>query len=385
MIKKSTLFILIIIMGGISGIVADRYIFPYLAATKPFQKYNLLKKSSEDVTVINKTEQIYVKEDSSISKITNQAASSVVTIFSYPDPDAKSLSVKTTKQVVPVTGESGAGVIVTSDGMIMTYATAIVVENSKFKVLTFDGNSYDAELLGIDSWSNLAFLKIYASNLPVVSFGNSDEMKPGEKIVAIGISDSKYHNLFSAGILSDFDPTYNLAGKTLSSSEKLEGVFRSDISWGKKYVGGPIVDYAGQAVGITGSTEMDGAIKYFQIPANKVKLVLDRAISKELDKNYTLGIYYFPITKNYAVANNLKTEKGAFIYSPSGQQGLAIIAGSPAAKADLRINDIITQVNGEEINLDVSLSDLLYKHKKGEEIELTILRDGNEMKVKVQI
>lgn len=386
MTKKIALIIFIVILSTLSAVIANRYLFPYLASTKTFQKYDFLKKSTENVTVINRTEQVSVKEDSSIKKIASQNASSVVSIISYANPEvAKTVSLKGQKQTAPAAWKDGAGVIATSDGMIMTYFSAINTENSKYKVITYDGNSYDAELLAIDSWSNLAFLKIYASNLPAVSFGDSDEIQPGEKVVAMGMSYSKYQTRFGAGIVSDLDPTLNLSGKTISSSEKMEGVFRTDLSWDKNYVGGPIIDYSGQVVGISGAIELDGKTEYFQIPSKKVKLVIDKAINQELDKNYTLGIYYVPVTKAYSIANSLKIEKGALIYSPSGQQGLAIMAGSPASKADFRINDIITQINGEEINLDNSLPDLLYQHKRGDEIEFTILRDGNEIKLKTAI
>lgn len=386
MSKKIGLILFIIILSALSSIFSDRYLFPYLASTKIFQKYDFLKKSTENVTVINRTEQVSVKEDSSISKIASQNTSSVVSIISYPNPETTKIAApKIQKQASPAVWQDGAGIIVTSDGMIMTYSSAINIENSKYKVVTYDGNSYDAELLGIDNWSNLAFLKIYASNLPAVTFGNSDEIQPGEKVVAVGLSLSEYQNRFTAGIVSDFDPTLNLSGKTLSSSEKMEGLFRTDLSWDKDYIGGPIIDYSGQVVGVSGAIDLDGKTEYFQIPSNKAKLVINKAISRELDKNYVLGIYYIPITKAYFIANNLKTEKGALIYSPSGQQGLAIIAGSPASASDLRINDIITRVNGEEITLSNSLPDLLYKYKKGEEVELTILRDGNEIKLKTTI
>ncbi len=386
MSKKAVLILFIIVISALSSIVSDRYLFPYLASTEIFQKYDFLKKSTENVTVINRTEQVSVKEDSSISKIASQNASSVVSIISYANPETvKAVVLKGQKQASPPVWKDGAGIIVTSDGMIMTYSSAINIENSKYKVVTYDSNSYDAELLGIDSWSNLAFLKIYASNLPAVSFGNSDDIRPGEKVVAVGLSLSEYQDRFAAGIVSDFDPTFSLSGKTLSSSEKMEGLFKTDLGWNKNYIGGPIIDYSGQVVAISGAIDLDGKMEYFQIPSNKAKLVMNKAISRELDKNYTLGIYYIPVTKAYSIANNLKTEKGALIYSPSGQQGLAIIAGSPASASDLRINDVITQVNGEEINLSNSLPDLLYKYKKGEEVELTVLRDGNEIRLKTTI
>ncbi|HAI74262.1 MAG TPA: hypothetical protein DCS28_02625 [Candidatus Moranbacteria bacterium] len=374
--KKLLFLLTIIIVGGLSGIAANRYIFPYLSTTKLFAKYHFLKKSTEDVTIINKTEQIYVKDDTSINKIASQAESSVVNIISYAIVEKKGASAAI---------KNGTGLIVTSDGLIITYRSAIIAENAKYKIISSDKNIYDATLLEIDSYSNLAFLKINAGNLPAASFANSDEAKPGEKIVAIGNGSGEYASSFSAGILSNFNSDFNLSEKIIASSEKLEGVFESDIFLRENYIGGPVVDYAGQIIGITGMVLRDNQKSFFQIPSNKIKSVIDKEIRKELDKNCALGVYHLPITNTYALINNLPVAAGALIYSPSEQQGLAIIANSPAANAGLKINDIIVAVSNEKIDSKNTLPDLLFKHKKGEEIELTILRSGQEIKIKVRL
>jgi serine protease Do len=383
--KEILIILVIIIVSGLSGIIANRYIFPRLAMTKFFGKYDFIKKSTENITVINKTEQVFIKEDSSINKIVSQVTSSVVNITSYAAPEKNALSGKNTNTTTQLVIKSGTGLIVASDGLIVTYASAIIPENAKYKVIVSDKNIYDATLIEIDSYSNLAFLKINASNLSVASFANSDEAKPGEKIIAIGNDLPASAPFFAAGILSSFNPSYNLSEKTIASSEKLEGVIEIDNSRQNRYLGGPVVDYSGQIIGITGSVRRDNADSFFQIPSNKVKLVIEKELRKELSMNLLLGIYYISIDKAYALINNLPSETGAQIYSPSGQQGLSVIANSPADIAGLKINDIITEVSGEKITIEKSLPDLLYKHKKGEEIELTILRNSQELKIKIQM
>lgn len=378
MLKKTFYIILIILISGTSAIISDRYLFPRLAATKLFSKYEFLKKSAENVTVINKTEQVYVKEDSSINKIVSQVTPAIVNIVSYSSDGANF--------------RNGTGEIVTSDGIIMTYADAIILSGSlktqslagKYKIMTADGQIYDGELLGVDSWSNLAFIKIHASNLPVISFGNSEDYRPGEKIIAIGNDTTEYQNRFNAGVLGGFNPSYNISGQTLSISEKLEGVYLTDFNAERLSVGGPIVDYSGRVVGITGSTIRNNKVEYFEIPCDKVKKILEKVINKNLNTNPVLGVYYVSLNKSYALAHNLSLEKGAMIFSPSGQNGLAIIAGSPAAKSELEINDVITHIDGEEITLNNNLSTILYKYKKGDAAELTVVREGKETKMRVQ-
>lgn len=362
---------ILLVFGIIGGIIADGYLFPYLGSTDFFSKYEFLKKSAENVTIINKTEQVMVKEETSLSKISNQAASSVVNIISHPDEKNPA--------------KNGTGVIVTSDGMVMTYHSAINTNSPKFSVMTHSGNIYDAELEGVDSYSNLAFLKINASNLPAISFGNSDDSKPGEKLISIGNSSELYENEYAAGLLSNLNNFYNISGKALASSEKLEGVFETDFNNQEKFVGGPVVDYSGQTIGIIGSVEKSNGKEYFQIPSNKVKQIIEKALRKELDQNAYFGIYYRSISKTQSLVKGTGPEEGAIIYSPSGQQGLAIIAGSPAQKAGLRIDDVIVAVNGEKITSHKNLPELLYQHKKGNEIELGIWRNGKEQKIKVQL
>lgn len=375
MFKKITFILAIIVISGLSGIIADRYLFPRLATTKLFSKYDFLKKSTENITIINKTEQIYVREDYSVNKFTNQSLSAVVNILSYSDSDARNNYGDSFK--------NGTGVIVTSDGIIMTHAS--VITKGKYKVTTMDGNVYDGEFIGTDSWSNLSFIKIEASNLPVVSFGNSDEYEPGEKIIAVGNDMLEYQNKFSAGVLSNYDPAFSISGETLSTAEKAEGVFLADFGLENISAGSPIIDYSGQVIGIMGKVEKNGQNKYFQIPSNKVKNVLQKVIDKNLDSNPTLGIYYILLSKSYVLANNMPISDGAIIFSSSEQQGLAVIAGTPAAKAGLKIKDILVRIDEEKVNFANSPSNILYKYKKGDIVKFSIIREGVEKEIIVQL
>jgi len=377
--KKIFFGLMIIILGGIGGILAEHYLFPYLSESAFFSKYEFIKKASQNVTVINKTEQVVIKEEFSIEKIINQVSSSIVNIISYTeDPTGKKINSNPAIK-------NGTGTIVTSDGIIMTYASAIINKDARYKVILFDGNVKDAELLGIDTYSQLAFLKIDANNLPTISFANSTDAKIGEKIVAIGNNSPGYSNRYSSNVLGSFDANANLFGSNVSSSEKLEGFFRTNFSADEAYAGGPIVDYLGQVVGIIGVSENGLSKDFFQIPSNKVKSVLERALHKELTSAPYLGIYFLPATQTYFALNKVSRENGALIYSASGQQGLAIIANSPAQKAGLKIGDLIAALNGQEINQEKTLPDLLYQYKKGDNIELTIIRNDQELKIKVQL
>ena len=391
MLKKTSYLVGIILIAGLSGIIANRYIFPYLGANSFFSKCALFKKAGENVTVINKTEQIYIKEESSISKIADRIIPSVVSIASFPQDDPKNPMQKKIKEIINATGE-----IMTSDGIIMTTANAILPDyfsknnfsltnlDRVFKITTSSGNVYDGKLLAVDSWSNLAFLKIEASNLPAMPFSDSDECNPGEKLIYIGNDSFEYQNKFATGLLSSFEPAYNISGETLSKAEKMEGVFLADFNQENISAGGPVIDYSGQAIAVSGSIIKNGKIQYFQIPSNKIKKVLKKVIDGNSSSNISLGAYYLPVNKSLASVNQLALDRGAFIYSASSQQGLAVIFNSTADKAGLKINDLIIKVDDTEINLKDNLSDVLYEYKKGDKAEFTLLRENKEIKLTVQ-
>lgn len=379
-IWKILFFIItVFILGGIGSVIFQSWLLPKASSSPFFSKYKMFKKVSENVTIINKTEQITVTEESSINKIVPQASSAVVGIISTQEK-IKSLTAS------PFDGiKNGTGTIVTSDGLIVTYRTAIFETEAKYEIMLQDGSFSEAKLLGIDEFTNLAFLKVETSNLSVISFSNSNDLASGRKLIAIGSSHEKYQDKYATGILSNINKTFNIGGKTLSSSEKLEGVFETDFLSQKEYIGGPVIDYNGELVGIIGSVMIDNQEKFFQIPSNVVRNSMSLAVKKEFSQRPYLGIYYIPITKTYAKFKDIPKENGAFVFSSSGKQGLAVISTSPAEKAGIKINDIITSINEKEINLDNPLSGLLSQFKKGDQIELTVIRDKQEMKIKVQL
>lgn len=362
---------LFFIMAGFSSVVADNYLLPKLSAVKFFSGLEFFQRAGENMTVIERTEKVIIKEEDSINEIASQAATAVVNIISISETEKRS--------------QNGTGVIVTSDGLVATYRDAILEGKVKYKVLIFNGKSYDASFLGADNLTNLAFLKVGASNLPVISFANSDDFRPGKKLIAIGNSFGEYQNRFASGLLSNIDKTFNLSGKTVSSSEKWEGVLETDFNNQAEYVGGPVINYNGELAGITGAVVLNNKEKYFQIPSNVVKKSMELAIENKLENRPVLGIYYLSVTKVLAAANDTTRDRGALVYSASGNQGLAVISGSPAEKAGLKINDIIIAVDGQEINLDNPLSVALGRHSKGEKTELLVDRKGKEITLKVQL
>ena len=152
------------------------------------------------------------------------------------------------------------------------------------------------------------------------------------------------------------------------------------------FVGSPALQYNGEMLGLIGSLAIDNTLETFIVPSKAIRQSLDFILSEEgaLGRP-SFGAYYLPITPSLSILQGLPKEQGAWIYSPSGRTGLALIAGSPAEKSGLRVNDIVLSVAGESVTLANPLPAALMKFKRGDAFEMTILRDGSEQTVLVTI
>ncbi len=377
--KFAVVVVFVFAVGGAGGVYFDQKVLPFIRTNRYLSKINFFKHVGENVTVIQNTQQVTIKDAESIGEISSQASNATVSIMSLA-----SQKDSVTKAVNKI-DKTGTGVVVTSDGLIVTYRQAIIESDASYKVFLYDGSYYDATLLGVDNFTNLAYLKVTAPNLTAISFGDSSALQAGKKLVAIGNTFGQYQNNYGAGVLSNLNKTFNLGGLALASSEKYEGVFEVDFANPARYLGGPLINYNGELIGLVGKLTLDNKDYFFEIPANEIQQSIKFALTGNFDARPFLGVYYISISKGYAVAHELDLSSGALIYAPSGKQGLAILANSPAEKAGLKINDIITAVGDKQIDLDNPLSNLISQHKKGDQIELTVQREGKEIKLPVQL
>ncbi len=391
LIKKAVFFaflaFLILVLGGIGGVIFDRLLVPRLAVNKYFSDRDFFKKTADRVTVINKTEQIVIREDDTVEKIVSQPATAVVNIVALPTitKDAKGnvAALGAAAETVVTT----TGVLLTNDGLVATYSEASFdTAKTKYSILLFDGSIHEAIFVGRDTLTNLSFFRMVdASNTPAIAFANSDDARVGRKLIAIGNTFAEYQNRLAVGLLGNINRIFNLSGKTVASSEKWEGVFEMDLSRPEAFVGGPVIGYNGEMVGIVGTLRVDNVLQSFLIPSNVVRDSLNRVIAGTLEKRPLFGAYYLPITKALALGRGLARDRGALIYSRSGSTGLALITDSPAMKAGLQAGDIIISVNGVEVNLDNPLPKLLARFTIGDTVTLVILRAGEERSVEVKL
>lgn len=325
-----------------------------------------------------RTEKVVVEESSAIIDSVNKVSPAVV-----------SITLKTTVQ--NIFGQSyqqegaGTGFIITNDGLILTNKHVVSDSTAKYTVVTTDGKSYDATVQSLDPVYDLAVIKIDAKNLPVVELGNSDDLKVGQWVVAIGNALGRFENTVSAGVISAKDRSIEASDSSGGSTESISNLLQTDAAINSGNSGGPLVNLKGQVVGINTAVASGAQSIGFSIPINQAKSAIDSIKSTGKIVRPYLGVRYLPITPDIAKSASLPVDYGALIKSGTSITQLAVVPGSPADKAGLVENDIILEINGEKIDQNNSLLKLIQQYKVGDEIELKVLSKGKEKTVKLKL
>lgn len=279
---------------------------------------------------------------------------------------------------------AGTGIIATSDGYIVTNKHVINGAN-KVTVVLYDGTTYeDVEVVTTDPLNDVAFLKIKdVSDLPAATLGDSKTINVGQQVIAIGNALGEYQNTVTSGIISGTGRAVTASDGTGANAEKLTDMIQTDAAINSGNSGGPLVNAAGEVIGINTATSTSAENMGFAIPISSVKGMLSQLIETGKAERTYLGIYSVEITPEVAKAYNLPVDTGAYLYSASSYS--AIVKDSPAAKAGLKDKDIITKINGVEVGAAGSLASLIGEYKPGDTVQLTVVREGKEIAVNVTL
>lgn len=280
---------------------------------------------------------------------------------------------------------AGTGVIVTEDGYILT--NKHVIEGATaISVVLDDGTTYkDVEVTAVDSLNDIAFLKIKdVSGLTPATLGDSKTVTVGQQVVAIGNALGEYQNSVTSGVVSGTGRTLTATDSTGSTSEQLSDMIQTDAAINSGNSGGPLINAAGQVIGINTATSSSAENLGFAIPIAAAKGMLSQLKEKGTAERAYLGVYALEVTPLSAKTYNLPVTAGAYLYASGGNYS-AIKKDSPAAKAGLKDKDIITAVNGVKIGTAGSLSTLIGEYKPGDTVQLTVVRDGNELGINVTL
>jgi serine protease Do len=278
----------------------------------------------------------------------------------------------------------GTGFIVDSSGYIITNKHVVDDDKANYTVMLNDGTDYEAEILARDDLLDVAILKIEEKDLPTVSLGNSDNLKIGQTVIAIGNSLGEFSNTVSKGIVSGLKRQVE-AGNSLGQTEVLDEVIQTDAAINPGNSGGPLFDLTGKVIGINVAMASGAENIGFTIPINQVKDIYQSV--KETGKIVRpyLGIRYIVINDKIQEMNGLLVNYGALILRGNQRGDLAIIPGSPADKAGLKEYDIILEIDGEKIDQESSLAKIIRKKKVGDKVELKVLSKGEEKQVEITL
>lgn len=277
---------------------------------------------------------------------------------------------------VSASTSAGTGVIVSSDGYVITNKH-VVQGVRKITVVTDSGDSYDdVSIAGTDPMNDIAYLKINgASKLTAANLGDSKTIATGQPVLAIGNALGVYQNSVSQGIISGTGRSVNASDANGTNQEVLSDMIQTDAAINPGNSGGPLVNAAGDVIGINTAVSTDANGLGFAIPISSTKGMLNNIIKNNKAERAYVGVNYLPVTSDVAKEYNLPVKHGAYVYA---QNDNPVVAGSPAAKAGIKSGDVITKVNGVEIGSAGSVSTLVGEYTVGDKITFTIIRNGQE-------
>ncbi len=272
---------------------------------------------------------------------------------------------------------SGSGVFISDQGYVITNNHVVDGTNSVYVVLS-DGSQEPATIVGTDMYNDIAVLKTNGKVPAVAALGNSDALKPGETVIAIGSPLGDFKNTVTVGVVS-------ATGRSIDTGNgyQIEGLIQTDAAINHGNSGGPLVNLAGEVIGIntlivrnTGTGDVAEGLG-FSIPMNTAQAVATQIIQKGYFAHPYLGINFQPIAPDIASAYNLPVQYGAYVTQ--------VALNSPASQAGLQQGDIITKVGDVSLDATHSYINALFEYKPGDQVTVTIIRNGKTMQVQVTL
>ncbi len=281
---------------------------------------------------------------------------------------------------------AGSGYLVTADGYIMTNKHVVSeAAGTEYAVVLNDdehkGKSIPAKVLATDPTNDIAILKIEETGLPFLTFADSDAIQVGQTAIAIGYALGQFENTVSKGVVSGLARSIN-AGGSMMRSEHLSGIIQTDAALNPGNSGGPLLDVEGNVIGMNVAVASAQSIA-FALPANDVRSVFESVKATGKIERAFLGIRYAPIDGDLKKQQGLAYDYGAIVIRGDNATDLAVVPGSPADKAGIVENDILLEWNGQKIDEDHMISDLVNRTKVGDSVTIKISHKGEEKTVTV--
>lgn len=371
--KILVLFLLVFVVGGtaIGALILDR--------TKGILMLDRFVPRQIGASTIT---QKVVNEESNVISIVEKASPSVVTV-SIQTPARRVMQFDpfgggfTQRTQGGTPQDIGSGFVVNADGLIVTNKHVVQDTAAKYKVITNDGKEYEVTKINRDPANDLAILKIDAKGLTPLELGVSDNLKVGQSVIAIGTALGQFRLTVTTGVVSGLGRGITAGDAYQGFVEKLDDVIQTDAAINPGNSGGPLLNSAGQVIGINVAVAEGAQNIGFALPVNVLKKGLTQfnASGSFASKAY-LGVSYQMITKQAALLNTVP--QGAYVED--------VVAGSPAEKAGIAVDDIITSIDGESVSDNTGgLSAIIGKKNPGSSIVIKVWRDSAEKTISVDL
>jgi serine protease Do len=268
------------------------------------------------------------------------------------------------------------GFIISADGLIVTNKHAVADSQTTYKIVTNDDKTYEVQKIYRDPVNDLAILKIdpSASSVQVlkpVEMGESDNLKVGQFVIAIGTALGEFRHTVTTGVISGLGRGITAGSPLEGYVERIDNVIQTDAAINPGNSGGPLLNSAGQVIGVNVAIAASGENIGFAIPINIVKESIDNFNQTGQFARPFLGVRYRMIDQDLALMNDV----------PQGAYVVEVIQDSAADKAGIQTGDIITKFNGQDVREeDGGLAKLINTKKIGDKIDLVLWRDGEEIK-----
>ena len=315
--------------------------------------------------------------EGSISEIANSVSKSVVSIITNTSTTGSFFTGQ-------VSQAAGTGFIISSDGYIATNKH-VVANATKIGVILDDGSTYeDVELIGTDPINDFAIIKIKdVKDLTPIKIGDSKTTNIGQQVVAIGNALGTYQNSVTSGIISGKGRSLTASDSSRTTYETLSDMIQTDAAINGGNSGGPLVNAAGEVIGINTAYASQGNNVGFAIPINSVKGIMAGVLKDGKFERAVLGVRYQTITPLIAKEKKLDVTAGAYVKGSNNAS--AVIKGSAGDKAGIKDGDIITAVNGTKIGTAGSLGSLIGEYAVGDTVKLEVYRDKKYIELNVKL
>ena len=270
----------------------------------------------------------------------------------------------------------GTGVIVSENGYVVSNEHVTGAKYSNCYVTLENGRTYTANVVWSDSTLDLSISKISVKNLPYATLGDSDNIKVGENVYAIGNPIGyEFQRTVTAGIISATNRTVRIDEN--NTSVYMDNLIQTDATINPGNSGGPIINLDGNIIGITTVKITSAEGIGFAMPINTVKPIIEAYLKEDKFEEATIGIFAYDKNIIPYINENIEMKKGIYIAQ--------ISLDSPVSKTGLKIGDIITKIDNLELTKMSDLRRYIYTKKPGEEVTLTILRNNKEQQIKIKL